>query len=158
MYISRKYYILTLCHFSREDVETINFLSLVHLIESLVLPILWNINHLMLFLPDNSGIMLVARNSFWTMLFTRHFVEAPDDSQKDDLLFYVRKTTARSKYNIPQVYVYLWLLIKYKLCEIYIFKRLKPRPAPGWVREIMHWGQLFRTPRDAVLTQDHDKQ
>ena len=48
--------------------------------------------------------MLVARNTFWTDLFQKYFIEAPQDEQKDDMLFYVRKSTAKSKFQIPQVW------------------------------------------------------
>ena len=51
--------------------------------------------------------MLVARNTFWTDLFQKYFIEAPQDEQKDDMLFYVRKSTAKSKFQIPQVRVTL---------------------------------------------------
>ncbi len=54
------------------------------------------------FLAD-MGFMLVARNTFWTDLFQRHFIDAPQDEQKDDMLFYVKKSTAKSRFQIPQV-------------------------------------------------------
>ena len=47
--------------------------------------------------------MLVARDTFWTSLFTTYFQEAPDDNQKDDLLFYVRKDASKSRFSIAQV-------------------------------------------------------
>ena len=55
------------------------------------------------FLSAECGFMLVARNTFWTDLFRKYFIEAPQDEQKDDMLFYVRKSTAKSKFQIPQV-------------------------------------------------------
>jgi len=45
----------------------------------------------------------VQADNFWVQLFSKHFLEAPEDTNKDDLLFYVRKTTAKSRLNIPQV-------------------------------------------------------
>ena len=54
------------------------------------------------YFPD-SAFVFVARNSFWTDLFEHHFVEAAEDESKDDMLFYVRKTTAKSRLNLPHV-------------------------------------------------------
>lgn len=52
---------------------------------------------------SDSCFTFVARNTFWTDLFERYFLEAQDDEAKDDMLFYVRKTAAKSRLNLPQV-------------------------------------------------------
>ena len=56
-----------------------------------------------MFVFSDSGFVLVARNSFWTDLFERYFIEGSEDEAKDDMIFYVRKSTAKSRLNIPQV-------------------------------------------------------
>lgn len=47
----------------------------------------------------------MARNTFWTELFDRYFLDAPPDDSKDDMLFYIKKSTAKSKFQIPQTEV-----------------------------------------------------
>jgi hypothetical protein len=56
-----------------------------------------------IFISDGGFVLMVCDN-FWTDMFTKYFLEAPDDDlQKDDLLFYVKKSSAKSKLNIPRV-------------------------------------------------------
>ena len=61
------------------------------------------LQHLFAIIFLDGGFMLVARDTFWTSLFTTYFQEAPDDNQKDDLLFYVRKDASKSRFSIAQV-------------------------------------------------------
>ena len=56
-------------------------------------------------LLSDGGFVLVAKDCFWTDMFVQYFLEAPQDVNKDDMLFYVRKTSSKSKLNIPQVSV-----------------------------------------------------
>ena len=56
-----------------------------------------------MFLISDEGFVLVARNNFWTDLFDRYFLDAPPDDSKDDMLFYVKKSTAKSRFQIAQV-------------------------------------------------------
>jgi hypothetical protein len=53
------------------------------------------------FVSEDDGFLSLERNSFWTSLFAKHFLETSDDSLRDDLLFYVRKSMAKSKLKIP---------------------------------------------------------
>lgn len=54
-------------------------------------------------LDADDELVLFSRNTFWTSLFTRHFLEVADDTLRDDMLFYVRKSRAKSKSKIQQV-------------------------------------------------------
>ena len=52
---------------------------------------------------------MVARDTFWTSIFKKYFLEAPENEHRDDLLFYVRKTSAKSRLQIPQVSILIKL-------------------------------------------------
>ena len=78
-----------LCTLSAVDVFTVVIRTVVFM-------------HVLLF-ADDKEFVLVQSENFWVRLFLKHFVEAPEDTNKDDLLFYVRKTITKSRLNIPQV-------------------------------------------------------
>ena len=59
--------------------------------------------HCLLFLFTDCGFVMVARNSFWVNVFQQNFLDCTDSELKDDLVFYVRKNTQKSRHNIPQV-------------------------------------------------------
>ena len=63
----------------------------------------------------DEDLSVCARDTFWTSLFVRHFLEVVDDSVRDDMLFYVRKCRAKSKSKSQQV-EYWFFLSPY--CEI----------------------------------------
>jgi len=55
-------------------------------------------------LDADEEFVLFSRNAFWTSLFARHFLEAAEDTLRDDMLFYVRKSRAKSKSKMQQVW------------------------------------------------------
>jgi len=54
-------------------------------------------------LDADEELVIFSRNTFWTSLFVRHFLEVADDALRDDMLFYVRKLRAKSKSKTHQV-------------------------------------------------------
>jgi len=54
-------------------------------------------------LDADEELVIFSRNTFWTSLFVRHFLEVADDALRDDMLFYVRKFRAKSKSKTHQV-------------------------------------------------------
>jgi len=55
-------------------------------------------------LDADEEFVIFSRNTFWTSLFVRHFLEVADDALRDDMLFYVRKCRgAKSKSKTQQV-------------------------------------------------------
>ena len=54
-------------------------------------------------LDADEELVIFSQNTFWTSLFVRHFLEVPDDTLRDDMLFYVRKSRAKSKSKTHQV-------------------------------------------------------
>lgn len=66
---------------------------------------------------------MVPRDSFWVNLFQTHFLDVVDDSDnKDDMLFYVRKSVSKSKLNIPQV---CYSVLEFTMIKLHsIFKGL----------------------------------
>jgi len=57
----------------------------------------------LLCLDADEEFVVFSRYSFWTSLFVRHFLEVADDVLRDDMLFYVRKSRAKSKSKRQQV-------------------------------------------------------
>jgi len=66
-------------------------------------------------LDADEELVLFSRNAFWTSLFARHFLEAADDTLRDDMLFYVRKSGAKSKSNIQQVGLFCMIILLLQL-------------------------------------------
>ena len=54
-------------------------------------------------LDGDEELVIFSRNTFWTSLFVRHFLEVADDALRDDMLFYVRKCRAKSESKTQQV-------------------------------------------------------
>ena len=60
--------------------------------------------------------VMVQRNSFWVALFKKHFLEAAEDTVRDDMLFYVRKTAEKATFNIPKVSLVVYSCYLTKIC------------------------------------------
>jgi len=58
---------------------------------------------LIVVLDADEEFVIFSRNTFWTGLFIKHFLEVADDTLRDDMLFYVRKCRAKSKSKTQQV-------------------------------------------------------